>query len=602
MAQHKKVLIIGIDGCRADALAVANTPHLDKLISTGIYSPDGLNDDITISGPGWSAIVCGVWSDKHLVTGNDFTINDYATYPHFFKYVNDHAPDRYLVSICHWGPINDFITLDYADFKLNVSSDAEVANQAQDQLLTDHPDVMFLHFDDVDHAGHSLGFSPDVAGYVAAIEEVDQLVGQVMGAVEQRPTIAQEDWLVLVTTDHGGNGFGHGGTSPQEQRVLVIASGPSVDQSLILRDSAIVSDTTFNCLNDSVMLTFSGIGDYVRIAADSVWNFGADRDFTIECRVRTDISADVAIVGNKDWVTGLNPGFVLSFKFPAGPQWKVNIGDGANRVDINTGGEIANDRWYTLGVSFDRDGLMKMYQDGALIDSADISHIGDITTGEGLFIGTDVNGAFAFSGAIAELRIWDTVLEQEVIGDWYCARPNQSHPAFHQLLGYWKMNEGAGQLQVEDYSVHDNHGAILGPAWTRPEEMVVYDYSLTPRLVDIPVTALTHLCIPVAPLWALDGSSLIEDCVTTGNPAHINIQESIAILPNPTPRMIQMKSDRPQLRNAVVQVYSTTGQLVATVNMTDGEAWLDCSHFESGVYVAIITDGDHVIVKKFVRD
>lgn len=75
----KKVMVIGIDGVRPDALEVADTPHIDNLISNGIYSPDALNDDITISGPGWSAVLCGVWSNKHLVFDNDFSGNNYLS-------------------------------------------------------------------------------------------------------------------------------------------------------------------------------------------------------------------------------------------------------------------------------------------------------------------------------------------------------------------------------------------------------------------------------------------------------------------------------------------------------------------------------------------
>ena len=67
----KKVLVIGIDGCRSDVLEGANTPNIDNLIDDGIFSPDALNDDITISGPGWSAILCGVWSNKHGVVNNN---------------------------------------------------------------------------------------------------------------------------------------------------------------------------------------------------------------------------------------------------------------------------------------------------------------------------------------------------------------------------------------------------------------------------------------------------------------------------------------------------------------------------------------------------
>ena len=36
----KKVLLIGMDGCRADALSLANTPNIDNLITTSVFSFD----------------------------------------------------------------------------------------------------------------------------------------------------------------------------------------------------------------------------------------------------------------------------------------------------------------------------------------------------------------------------------------------------------------------------------------------------------------------------------------------------------------------------------------------------------------------------------
>jgi len=127
---NKKVLFIGIDGTRPDALAFANTPHLDALIAEGIYTPDGLNNDITISGPGWSAMLTGVWSDKHGVTDNGFTGSNYEDYPSIFKRIEDFNPDLHTVSFVHWNEINDFIVLDHADFKTNYGSDLEVGEAA----------------------------------------------------------------------------------------------------------------------------------------------------------------------------------------------------------------------------------------------------------------------------------------------------------------------------------------------------------------------------------------------------------------------------------------------------------------------------------------
>ena len=41
---------------------------------------------------------------------------------------------------------------------------------------------------------------------------------------------------------------------------------------------------------------------------------------------------------------------------------------------------------------------------------------------------------------------------------------------------------------------------------------VLWDYSATPRLVDVPVTALAHLCIPLEDAWNFDGVPLLGTC------------------------------------------------------------------------------------------
>ena len=83
----QRVLMIGIDGVRPDALAAARTPNLDRLIRTGAFTDTtqilgtrySKND--TISGPGWSSILTGVWADKHGVHDNEFTGKNYRMLP-----------------------------------------------------------------------------------------------------------------------------------------------------------------------------------------------------------------------------------------------------------------------------------------------------------------------------------------------------------------------------------------------------------------------------------------------------------------------------------------------------------------------------------------
>lgn len=504
----QKVMVIGIDGMRSDVYESANTPNLDLIRSNGIYSPDALNDDITISGPGWSAIVCGVLSDKHLVTGNNFSGNNYDEYPSIFSYIEDYNADLSTISIVHWSPINTEIIQD-ADVTINVTSDLAVSNEAILALTTMDPDLLFLHFDDIDGAGHSTGFSESSSVYTSTIEATDNHIGFVMDALQNRPNYLDEDWIILVTSDHGGLGTSHGGNSIEEKNVVFMASGNSIANTIITK--TVETITIDNCLDETIELYFDGDNDFVKVENDGLFDFGENQDFTIECRVRTDQAADVSIIGNKDWNSGSNKGFVFSFRFASGPEWKLNIGDGSNRTDINVGGAIANNEWHTLSATFDRDGMLRMYENGVFIAEEDMSGIGNITNGNNLFFGADVNQAFDYTGGIAEVRIWETILSANEIENYHCSPLDDQHPSYSSLIGYWKMNENQGST-VFDSSVEGNDGTISNAQWQTTSSIDIFDYSATPRIEDIAVTALAHLCIPIDTSWSLDGKSWVNDC------------------------------------------------------------------------------------------
>src|SRR5688572_20434011 len=75
----RRVLVIGIDGCRADALKklieIGRVPRLALLAATGTVTwnafaggPEGSEAvQETSSGPGWTTILTGVWRDRHGV-------------------------------------------------------------------------------------------------------------------------------------------------------------------------------------------------------------------------------------------------------------------------------------------------------------------------------------------------------------------------------------------------------------------------------------------------------------------------------------------------------------------------------------------------------
>ncbi|HZZ78381.1 MAG TPA: alkaline phosphatase family protein [Gemmataceae bacterium] len=246
-APKKKVLIIGLDGCRPDALKKARTPNLNELIRNGAFSDKAQTSAQTISGAGWSSMLCGVWPDKHKVPGNDFKANNYKEYPHFFCRLKEAQPKANTVSISHWAPINKHIVMD-CDLVSSPKTGAAVAEEACDVLRNKNPDVVFTHIDDIDGAGHKFGFSPDVPQYIQEIEKADILIGVMLKAMRNRKTYAQEDWLVLVSTDHGGSGKAHGKNIPEHRTIFLIVSGPSAMQGATIEPAPGVVDVAVTAL------------------------------------------------------------------------------------------------------------------------------------------------------------------------------------------------------------------------------------------------------------------------------------------------------------------------------------------------------------------
>ena len=92
---------------------------------------------------------------------------------------------------------------------------------------------------------------------------------------------------------------------------------------------------------------------------------------------------------------------------------------------------------------------------------------------------------------------------------------DNSHSKYANLLAHWKLTEGTGNA-INDSSTNSYNGTVSGVIWqdaTVSTTETISNYDDTPRTVDVAVTALNHLCIPIQSSWNLEGKSLIEtDC------------------------------------------------------------------------------------------
>ncbi|MEE8571688.1 MAG: alkaline phosphatase family protein [Gemmatimonadota bacterium] len=237
---EKKVLLIGLDGVRVDILAEAYTPNLDRLIAEGTFSDAVVTAEPTVSGPDWSSMLTGVWPEKHGVHSNDFAGNQYATWPDFLTRLEQIDASFATYAVLDWPPLGTTasggpLVSDMVDVKDTIDGDALGYRDADslsvaaavEYLSTQTVDAAFVYLGDIDVVGHEVGSLADE--YRESIEWSDGQVGLLLQALERRPTYADEDWLILVATDHGRrDDGGHGGSSKLERTVFIIASGPAV--------------------------------------------------------------------------------------------------------------------------------------------------------------------------------------------------------------------------------------------------------------------------------------------------------------------------------------------------------------------------------------
>jgi hypothetical protein len=198
------------------------------------FTPFHKTEEDTYSGPNWSSILTGVHYYKHNVVDNSFVGSRFSTYPPFQYYLELAYQQINTFSITNWTPINTYICQQYLDYTSeSILNDSMVFQLARDLLVDSFsiaPDVLFLHFDELDAAGHSYGFSPQVSEYANALSKIDIFVESLFNIIEEKRNDLGENWLFLIVSDHGGDGTGHGDAeNPHINQTIFFSQHPDLN-------------------------------------------------------------------------------------------------------------------------------------------------------------------------------------------------------------------------------------------------------------------------------------------------------------------------------------------------------------------------------------
>jgi len=465
-ASSKKALLIMLDGLRSDAMYSAPTPNLDSLKdgswAEGYKSAYTLQAHTNLDSPPSSAtnhvaIATGVTATKSKVVYNgDFSKGNFADYPSWLWRARQANPDLVSVWLYNWGADASLpCKATYENTRGGgVEGDVKIIREACQILDGSFPDTegvngtkwthgqdvdaVMLYLDSMDILGHGKGFSVNVDEYFKAMTFYDEQIGQLLAAVKSRPSFAQEDWMIVVVSDHGGVYRTHGVvgcencyTIPMIVTGKNIASGKMVGQPLNCAAAAYLTQfMTGNipeCFDSGIPQTEPEVPASLENSLDETSlaqipaNLKGDFSFIIWFKSNGPQDGDPALVSNKDWRSGKNPGLALSvFEEKGNAAVTLNLGDGSAREDIRQLFYNHNE-WTFFAVTVDRDENAVLYvgtQNGRLsFISDDISTLGTLASGLGWHIGQDGTGNYSstLNGETRGFRFWPAALTTDQI-------------------------------------------------------------------------------------------------------------------------------------------------------------------------------------------
>jgi hypothetical protein len=245
----KKCFIFGYDGARCDG--IINLKGIPSSAVNYIAASGGLyvayaggaskyfNTQATSTAPGWASILTGKWATENGVKNNGYLLSS-DTRTILTSLVESGKADS-SVFYCSW---DGHITGEDATYReeakhtaannINVRwetyswDDTMHAAMVEDVRSDACADILFCTYERPDAAGHGIGFSNDVPEYVEAIKLSDRDAFDLVKLIEARDTYQSEDWLFIITSDHGGKGTGHGSQNV-DCRTTFIAANKAID-------------------------------------------------------------------------------------------------------------------------------------------------------------------------------------------------------------------------------------------------------------------------------------------------------------------------------------------------------------------------------------
>ncbi|MGN7990239.1 alkaline phosphatase family protein [Pedobacter sp. 22226] len=437
---QRKVLVISIDGVTGSEIKTIAPPSITALQKTSKYSYEVLKSGIGNDASSWVTMTTGVSYIKHSIGTDNFerlrdpNADEHAeikSYRNVLDYITQYKSTKTAV-ITPWDNLRRYLR--NADFSPVVGTDVAVKDSTVN-ILTRQEGVgaVIVNFREVETAGLNGGFIATNSNYKNAILKADEYVGNIITALKARKNYASEDWLVIVTTNHGGSS-----TSPQSG--FLIASNKNLKEEEVKKRG-------FN----TPLFNATAIGAQVN-NDNGLYDAGSTKDFTVQMQAKFNTeNYYVGFLSKSTIISGTTQTGWMWFQTDS-KKWNVSFGgtangSGINRQEVNGGGVVFDGGWHTLTMTVKyvnaTTRTVTLYTDGDQNQSINISAHKSLSTSEKLTLGyKQFSGGTGLSFQGAELAYFNTALDAATVKANVGLKDMTKHPNYANLIGYWQNNEG----------------------------------------------------------------------------------------------------------------------------------------------------------------
>jgi predicted AlkP superfamily pyrophosphatase or phosphodiesterase len=236
--RSEHLVLISIDGLRPDAIAHFEAATLGRLVYEGASTLRATTIVPSKTMPSHTSMLTGQPPAIHGISGNTALSvgRKDVRVPTVFAVLR---PEGFVTAAFFSKPkfsaLQQRDSLDYSQapggWWGHWSAD-RVVRDVEQYLSQERPNLLFIHFADVDAAGHDSGWMS--SKYGQAVTAVDESVAEILALANR--TFGSGNFTLIVTADHGGHDRDHGSDDPRDTTIPWIAWGRAVKPGALEND------------------------------------------------------------------------------------------------------------------------------------------------------------------------------------------------------------------------------------------------------------------------------------------------------------------------------------------------------------------------------